>query len=57
MTLERELKALSKRLNDLKRRQAAIQMLCLVQVHDEPCPAEARGGDLVIKIEGQKPLA
>ena len=51
MTLERELAALNRRLNDLKRRQAAIQMRCFVQEHDEPCPADARDGDLVIKIE------
>ena len=51
MTLERELAALNRRLNDLKRRQAAIQMRCFVQEHDEPYPADARDGDLVVTIE------
>ena len=51
MTLERELAALNRRLNDLKRRQAAIQMRVFTRNHDEPHPADAREGDLVVTIE------
>ena len=51
MTLERELAALNRRLNDLKRRQAAIQMRVFTRHHDEPYPADARDGDLVVTIE------
>ena len=56
MTLERELAALNRRLNDLKRRQAAIHMLVFTRNHDEPYPADARDGDLVVTIESQRPL-
>jgi hypothetical protein len=56
MTLERELAALNRRLNDLKRRQVAIHMRVFTRNHDEPYPADARDGDLVINIESQKPL-
>ena len=56
MTLERELAALNRRLNDLKRRQAAIQMRVFTRNHDEPNPADAMDGDLVVTIESQKPL-
>ena len=56
MTLERELAALNRRLNDLKRRQEAIQIRIFTRKHDEPYPADARDGDLVINIESQKPL-
>ena len=56
MSLERELAALNRRLNDLKRRQAAIQMRVFTRNHDEPYPADARNGDLVVTIESQKPL-
>ena len=51
MTLERELAALNRRLNDLKRRQAANQMRVFTRNHDEPYPADARDGDLVVTIE------
>ena len=51
MTLERELAALDRRLNDLKRRQEVIQMRVLTRHHDEPYPADARDGDLVVTIE------
>lgn len=56
MTLERELAALNRRMNDLKRRQEVIQMRVFTRNHDEPYPADARDGDLVINIESQKPL-
>ena len=56
MTLERELAADNRRLNDLKRRQAAIHMRVFTRNHDEPYPADAKDGDLVINIESQKPL-
>ena len=51
MTLERELSALNRRLADLKRRQIAVQMRVFTRHHDEPYPADARDGDLVITIE------
>ena len=51
MTLERELAALNRRLNDLKRRQEAIHILVFIRNHDEPYPADARDGDLVVTIE------
>ena len=51
MTLERELAALNRRLNDLKRRQEAIHMRVFTRNHDEPYPADARDGDLVVTIE------
>ena len=56
MTLERELAALNRRLNDLKRRQVAIHMRVFTRKHDEPYPADAKDGDLVINIESKKPL-
>ena len=51
MTLERELAALNWRLNDLKRRQEAIHMCVFTRNHDEPYPADAGDGDLVVTIE------
>ena len=51
MSLERELAALNRRLNDLKQRQAAIQMRVFTRNHDGPFPADARDGDLVVTIE------
>ena len=51
MSLERELAALNRRLNDLKRRQAVIQMRVITRNHDDPHPADARDGDLVVTIE------
>ena len=51
MTLERELSALNRRLADLKRRQIAVQMRVFTRHHDEPYPADARDGDLVVTIE------
>ena len=51
MTLERDLAALNRRLNDLKRRQAAIQMRVFTRNHDEPYPTDVRDGDLVVTIE------
>ena len=51
MSVERELAALNRRLNDLKRRQEAIQMRVFTRNHDEPYPADARDGDLVVTIE------
>ena len=56
MSLERELAALNRRLNDLKRRQEAIHMRVFTRNHDEPYTADARDGDLVVTIESQKPL-
>ena len=51
MSLERELAALNRRLNDLKRRQEAIHMRVFTRNHDEPYPADARDGDFVGTIE------
>ena len=51
MSLEREMAAIQRRLNDLKRQQAAIQMRVYTRNHDEPYPADARDGDLVVTIE------
>ena len=51
MTLERELAALNRRLNDLKRRHEAIHMRVFTRNHDEPYHADARDGDLVVTIE------
>ncbi|WP_136987618.1 hypothetical protein [Synechococcus sp. N5] len=51
MSLERELAALNRRLKDLKRRQEAIHMRVFTRNHDEPYPADARDGDLVVTIE------
>ena len=51
MTLERELAALHRCLKDLKRRQEAIHMRLFTRKHDEPYPADARDGDLVVTIE------
>ena len=51
MTLERELAALKRRLNDLKRRQEVIHLRVFTRNHDEPYPADARDGDLVVTIE------
>ena len=56
MSVERELAALNRRLNDLKRRQEVIHMRVFTRNHDEPYPADARDGDLVVTIESQKPL-
>ena len=50
MTLERELAALNRLLNDLKRRQEAIHMRVFTLKHDEPYTADARDGDLVVTI-------
>ena len=50
-SVERELAALNRRLNDLKRRQEAIHMRVFTRNHDEPYPADARDGDLVVTIE------
>ena len=55
MSLERELAALSRCLNYLKRSQEAIHMRVFTRNHDEPFPADARDGDLVVTIESQKP--
>ena len=51
MTLERKLATLNRRLNHLKQRQEAIQVRVFTQNHDEPYPADARDGDLVVTIE------
>ena len=51
MNLERELAALSRRLKDLKRRHEAIHVRVFTRNHDEPFPADARDGDLVVRIE------
>ena len=51
MSLERELAALNRRLNDLKRRQEAIHLRVFTRNHDEPYPADARDGELVVTIE------
>ena len=51
MSLEREMAAIHRRLNDLKRQQAAIHMRVFTRNHDEPYPADARDGDLVVTIE------
>ena len=51
MSLERELAALNRRLNDLKRMQEVIHMRVFTRNHDEPYPADARDGDLVVTIE------
>ena len=51
MSVERELAALNRRLNDLKRRQEVIHMRVFTRNHDQPCPADARVGDLVVTIE------
>ena len=51
MSLEREMAAINRRLNDLKRQQVAIQMRVYTRNHDEPYPADVRDGDLVITIE------
>ena len=56
MSLERELAALYRRLNDLKRRQEAIHMRVSTRYHDEPYTADARDGGLAISIEAWKPL-
>ena len=57
MSLERELAALSRCLNYLKRSQEAIHMRVFTRNHDETCHGDARGGDLVVTIVSQKPLA
>ena len=57
MSLERELAALNRRLNDLKRRQEAIHMRVFTRNHDEPYPADARDGELVVTIEAPIGLA
>ena len=51
MSLEREVAALNRLLNDRKRRQEAINMRVFTRYHDEPYPADARDGDLVVTIE------
>ena len=51
MSLERELAALNGRLNDLKRGQTAVQTRVFTRNHDEPYPADARDGDLVVTIK------
>ena len=51
MSLEREMAALNRRLNDLKRRQEAIHMCVFTRYDDEPYPADARDVDLVVTIE------
>ena len=51
MSVERELAALKRRLNDLKRRQAAIQMRVFTRNQDEQYPGDARDGDLVVTIK------
>ena len=51
MTLEREQAALNRRLKDLKRRHEVIHMRVFTRNHDEPYPADARDGDLVVTIE------
>ena len=51
MSVERELAALNRRLNHLKQRQEAIQVRVFTRNHDEPYPADARDGDLVVTIE------
>ena len=57
MSLERELAALSRCLNYLKRSQEAIHMRVFTRNHDETCHGDARGGDLVVTIVSQKPHA
>ena len=42
MSPERELAALNRPLNGLKRRQEAIHMHVFTRYHDEPYPADAR---------------
>ena len=56
MSVKRKLAALNRRLKDLKRRQEAIHMRVFTRNHEEPYPADARDGDLVVTIESQKPL-
>ena len=51
MSVDRELAALNRCLNDLKRRQAVIHMRVFTRNHIEPFPADAKDGDLVVKIE------
>ena len=51
MSLEREFAALNRRLNDLKRQQESIHMRVFTRNHDEPYPADARDGDLVVTIK------
>lgn len=51
MSLEREMAAINRRLNDLKRQQVAIQRRVYTRNHDEPYPADARDGDIVVTIE------
>ena len=51
MSLRREMAAINRRLNDLKRQQAAIHVRCFTYQEGEPCPPEATDGDLVIMIE------
>ena len=51
MSVERELAALNRRLNDHRRRQKVIHMRVCTGNHDQPCPADARDGDLVVTIE------
>jgi hypothetical protein len=51
MSWEREMAAINRRLNDLKRQQAAIRVRCFTYQEGEPYPPEATDEDLIIKIE------
>ena len=51
MSLRREMAAINRRLNDLKRQQAAIHVRCFTYQEGESYPPEATDGDLVIMIE------
>ena len=56
MSLEREVAAIYRRLNDLKRQQAAIHLRCFTYQEGEPYPPEATDEDLIIKIEREREL-
>ena len=51
MSLQREMAAINRRLNDLKRQQVAIHVRCFTYQEGEPLPPEATDEDLIIKIE------
>ena len=51
MSLRREMAAINRRVNDLKRQQAAIHVRCFTYQEGEPYPPEATDEDLIIKIE------
>ena len=51
MSLRREMAAINRRLNDLKRQQAAIHVRCFTYQEGEQYPPEATDRDLVIMIE------